>query len=412
MALRILLSAYRCSPYDVSEAYAAFCWLDILLKRYSVTLLTTVENEKGITNYYNPLPENLTIISFKDNYPLKSNSIIRNGVKLGYFIFNNRLKGYLKQHADLVQSADVLFHKSPMSFRYLSCLSAYDKPFVFGPIGGGLKPHPQLKSFFKGEGLLYKLRNIDQYILQLPAYRLQFERSRAILITLEYVKDIIEEKYHSKMVEIFDTGIDCQLYKKDPAQQETENFTILFVGRLVKYKGAELLVKAIHQLKVTRRLKENIFVHLVGSGAEEETLQNLVNQYQLGDTITFFGNISKEEVKSHYQESSLFCYPSLKEASGNALLEAMSFELPIITIDNGGPKYMCPDQGAIKIPITDEITIVNEIANSILKLYEDKELANRMGKLNREYCIEEYDWHALEKKIYSFFDAIQDDKQP
>lgn len=395
----ILISAYTCNPFGVSESLAAFNFVKILLKNYSIILLTTNENESLIKKYFaKEKVYDLKIISFKDSYPGKKTSIIRDSIKLGYFIFNYKLYRFLKKNPEIIKKADILYHKSPSSFRYFSNLSKFKKPFIFGPTGGGLQTPQIIKDFFKTENKFLKLRKFDQFLLNTKFYKNHYRSADNILITLPYVKDIIGDEFEDKYVEIFDTGIDTDKHKNNSIISDDNR--ICFVGRLTPYKGAELLVKAVHLI---HNKHPNLKVEIVGDGEEKENLINLCEKLNITHVIHFHGHLPLQEVENIYKRSSIFCFPTLTEASGNSLLEAMSYSLPIVTINNGGPKFMCPDEGAFKIDIDSPGKMIKSMSNSIDALLNDKALRIKMGEINRAHCIKNYDWRIIEHKVLNFF---------
>jgi len=406
--MKVLMVGYRCSPYDVSEAYAAFSWLEILLKKYEVILFTTTHQKSDVLKYYNnQLPKTLKIIAFNDNHRFKGSFLINDSIKLGYFIFNYKAKNYVKRNISIFNEVNVLFHKSPMSFRYPSFLSNFDKPFIIGPIGGGVSLPKSLKSYFQNNKIKRLLSEIDPYLLKLKPIKRNFDKADHILITLGYVKEIFDESHIKKMCEICDTGIDTSQFKKFKLDANNNSkVRILFVGRLVKAKGAELLIKAVSKLYYQFQ-NQRFMVDIVGDGVEYNNLKTLVLEYQLGDVINLVGKVDRNQVKDYYNKADIFCFPTLKEASGNVLLEAMSYSLPIVTINNGGPKYMCPPQGSIKIEPIGEAYIIAAIADALLELINEPELREEMGNFNHEYCVKTFDWNAIEKKIFAIFDEYE-----
>ncbi|MCM4174097.1 glycosyltransferase family 1 protein [Arenibacter sp. TNZ] len=395
----ILISAYTCNPYGVSESLAAFNFVKILLKKFSVILLTTRENEIFINEYFkNDSNLHLKIISFKDTYPGKKVPIIKDSIKLGYFIFNYKIRRFLKQNTEIIQKSDILYHKSPSSFRYFSNLSKFNKTFIFGPTGGGLQTPPIIKKFFRNENKILKLRKFDQFLLNTSFYKKHYRSADIILITLPYVKDILGDEFEDKYVEIFDTGIDTNLHTNNSIFSDDNR--ICFVGRLTPYKGAELLIKAIHLI---HNKYPDLKVEIVGDGEEREKLIGLCQKLKIIHKINFHGHLPHQEVKDIYKNSSIFCFPTLTEASGNSLLEAMSYSLPIVTINNGGPKFMCPDEGSFKVDIDAPEKMIKAISNSIDILLKNKDLRIKMGEINRAHCIKNYDWNVLELKVLEVF---------
>ncbi|HJP64303.1 MAG TPA: glycosyltransferase family 4 protein [Mucilaginibacter sp.] len=393
----ILFSSYLCNPYAISEAYLAFEWLRILLKQFNIILLTTHEEKESVERYYkNNRPDNLDIISFVDNYPLKRNGKIKNTIRLGYFFFNYKITSYLKKRPEILDRCDIILHKSPESFRHFTSLVKFDKPVYIGPLAGGLKTPAGMKDYFKKEHFLLKLRGLDKLILKLPVYKNQFKKAEKILLCLEYVRNTLPPGLLERSVLLLNNGIYCDQYEQ--ATDDTSIVKILFVGRLTRYKGTELLIRALNRVR-----SSNFVLNILGRGEEQESLEALVKSYNLSDKIIFHGYKSIEETRQFYGSSSIFCLPTLTEASGNVFFEAMASGLPIITIDNGGPKHICPTEGAIKIPITSEDGIINDLQKSLELLMASPQKREEMGKFNRTYCRGHYDWKVIEQNILSFF---------
>jgi len=273
----------------------------------------------------------------------------------------------------------------------------FNKPFIFGPTGGGLQTPEIVKELFVKENKILKLKKLDKFLLNTRLYKNHYYKAENILITLPYVKKILGPQYNSKYVEIFDTGIDTSKHINE--KTDLKELRISFVGRLTAYKGAELLIKAVSNIK---NKYPNLIVDIVGDGEEKNNLIDLCKKMEL-DKVIFHGHLNHTEVETIYKKSSVFCFPTLTEASGNSLIEAMSYGLPIVTINNGGPKYMCPEEGSFKIDIDAPEKMILALSKSIDTLLRDKQIRNRMGKFNRKHCVENYDWKIIEKKLINFF---------
>lgn len=395
----IIYSAYSCDPSEVSEKYVAFIWLQMLLKQFTLILLTTKQAEASIKAYYNnTLPANLQIIGFEDNYPFKGMRIIRNTVQLGYFFFNYKINRYLCKNPQILNSCDLIFQKTPESYRHFTSLVNFQKPVYIGPLGGGLKPPKELKGYFKKEPLLYKFRNLDALLLRLPVYQRQFLKARKILVAIDYLDDILPKEYLKNKRVLMNSGVNCSQFPHANLSSQTTN--IIFVGRLTRYKGAELLIRAIVKLK-----GQDFKLHIFGEGEESRHLKDLVVKLDLAGEVNFHGFVHPVAMKPFYQAATIFCLPTFTESLGIAFLEAMACGLPIVTIDNGGPKFICPSQGAIKIPIMPESDIINVLTESIQFLIKNPDKAKEMGRFNRQYCQQHYDWQIIEKEVLDFFKA-------
>jgi len=393
----ILYSAYFCKPGEGSEAYTAVKWLEILLKEHNVTLLTNRSSADGLHQYYTTLPHNLKIVGFDVPEWLEKKRNIQ--LHLGYFNFNKQSYRYLRSNPDVVNWTDVMLRKTPSSFRYYTSLSRIPKPLVVGPLGGGLQVPEQLKSYFKKESFLNKLRKLDSFLLKFPPFSSQLKKADKILITLDYLRDILPHQYVPKMITLFDTGIDTSDLKKVNKTGHDGPVNILYVGKLIRYKGAELLLKSIVPLKDKYAFK----LHIVGDGVERQALEQLTKEQGLEPWVTFHGNVNRHEVFDFFKEADIFCAPSLTEASGNAILEAMLYSLPIVTINNGGPKYMCPDNGAVKVNIQEEAGIIQDMTAGLIRLINNPADRTAMGAANFEFLQQNFSWSVLETKINGFF---------
>jgi len=99
---------------------------------------------------------------------------------------------------------------------------------------------------------------------------------------------------------------------------------ILFVGRLVHYKGLDILINAMQFIK-------NAELWIVGQGPEFNTLQDQAKSHCVADRVTFFGAIEQQELEELFCQADCFCLPSRDrtEAFGMAALEALCRGLPV-----------------------------------------------------------------------------------
>jgi glycosyltransferase involved in cell wall biosynthesis len=128
--------------------------------------------------------------------------------------------------------------------------------------------------------------------------------------------DVIPLAYsHTKQNSLFQT------FKK----LTTEKPTILFVGKLRKYKGVEYLIHAIHDLP-------NVGLRIVGNGEELSNLKQITNKLGINSRVTFLGYVPNEHLPVEYENADIFVLPSIdgSEAFGIVQAEAMSYGLPVI----------------------------------------------------------------------------------
>ncbi|MBN1474635.1 MAG: glycosyltransferase [Syntrophaceae bacterium] len=130
--------------------------------------------------------------------------------------------------------------------------------------------------------------------------------------------------------------------------------TVLFVGKLRKYKGIKYLINAI------QRIPEAI-LRIVGDGEELSNLKNLAKKLGITAQVSFLGKISDEQLYVEYKKADLFVLPSIdaSEAFGIVQAEAMSYGLPVINTDlpSGVPHVSLNEVTGITIPPRDSIAL-------------------------------------------------------
>lgn len=101
--------------------------------------------------------------------------------------------------------------------------------------------------------------------------------------------------------------------------------TILFVGKLRKYKGVEYLIRALPRMP-------EVLLRVVGDGEEASNLRQLASELGVDSRVTFLADISNEHLSDEYRNANLFVLPSIdaSEAFGIVQAEAMSYGLPVI----------------------------------------------------------------------------------
>lgn len=203
-----------------------------------------------------------------------------------------------------------------------------------------------------------------------------------------------QEKW--KRLEVIRLGVDLSKYHKDP-KEDSSVCQILCVARLIPAKGLHLLIDAIASLK-----KKGLHFHLVlvGGGERKETFEQYAKEKEVEEFITFTGALSQEETKSYYQQADLFVLPSFAEGVPVVLMEALAFELPSIATQVAGIPEIIEEgvNGFIIAP-----GVVEDIAEKLTILIQDKDLRKEMGRAGRKKVGEEYSLPDNLLKLYNYF---------
>lgn len=178
---------------------------------------------------------------------------------------------------------------------------------------------------------------------------------------------------------------------------------ILFVGRLTQQKNVQTMLKAISILK--QSYKGNFVFLVAGDGPLMEKLKVLTLELNIQENVIFLGRIPHNVLRHLYECSDIFLFPSLFEGLGRAILEAMSFGLPIIT-SNHGPvtELVIHKKNGFLIPPNDPI----EISQALLSLLEDKNLRQEFGKQSSSF-VKDYDFSRINKIEIDFIKRTIDE---
>lgn len=157
-----------------------------------------------------------------------------------------------------------------------------------------------------------------------------------------------------------------------PIKLERNGISIGMTGRLDSIKGINYLLEAIKL--VSRQVKQEFHVYIVGDGPEMKNLQMLANLLDIEDYVSFMGYQSN--VSAWLKSWDIFCLPSLQENHSIALLEAMRAGNAIICTNVGGnPETVDNGKEALLVDAADP----EAIASNLVKLIESPSIRNNLG---------------------------------
>ncbi|MDD3887317.1 MAG: glycosyltransferase family 4 protein [Patescibacteria group bacterium] len=173
--------------------------------------------------------------------------------------------------------------------------------------------------------------------------------------------------------------------------------TVLFVGRLLKYKGAQYIIEAIPE--IISKFPETKFIFIGEDQGYKKSLVSIAQIKNVEKYCVFTGKISDQELYEYYSISDIFVLPSATEGFGIVALEATLSGMSPILANQGGLKYVLSDIGGININI--ESNIPKQISKSVIELINNK---NKLNILNLQNKIKQkFDWQNIvnqTEKIY------------
>lgn len=205
--------------------------------------------------------------------------------------------------------------------------------------------------------------------------------------------NVSEEKNY-----VIPNGVDFDYIQS--IQPDMQKMDIVYVGRLISHKNVDVLLKAIKHVKKTF---PQIKCGIIGNGPDLEKLKKLSASLNLGDNVTFFGFVEKDEdVYSYMKSSKIFVLPSTREGFPNTILEANSCGLPAIIVDhekNAGVGVINDNENGFIVKLSAE-----EISNKILYLLENEIELTKLNKSSVEFA-KNYDWELIVSKIENVYEA-------
>ncbi len=189
--------------------------------------------------------------------------------------------------------------------------------------------------------------------------------------------------------------LDPGAYDRDAIRVEKglSGHVVLFVGRLSHEKKVDTLVRAFHRIA---QVLEDAQLVLVGGGPERRRLEQLCAELGIRDRVVFTGAIPRGEVIRYLAAADMFVLPSMMEGLPKALLEAMAMGKPIVaTRAPGITEVVGHGREALLVEVGD----VDGLANAILTVLTDEELARRLASNARRTFERYYSYERLYPKL-------------
>ena len=177
--------------------------------------------------------------------------------------------------------------------------------------------------------------------------------------------------------------------------------TVVFAGRLVAEKGADVLMRAFAQ--VASRIPEAHLL-LAGEGPERTRLQELIGTLSLSSRVVMLGHLSAREMERHFRAAWVQVVPSRwAEPFGLSAAEAMMRGTAVVASSSGGLAEIVRDgETGFLVPPGDS----DAFAHALLKTLGDRELAERMGKAGREVALAHFSQTTFVDKMINLYETM------
>jgi glycosyltransferase involved in cell wall biosynthesis len=267
---------------------------------------------------------------------------------------------------------DVVHRMIPLSPTTPSLLASRCReigvPFVIGPLNGGL---PWPKGF---DGARRKEKEWLSYVRSayklMPGYRSMRSSASAILVASRDTLRQMPREYHERCFYVPENAIDPNRFAKRPAKAPRAAgapIQVVFLGRLVPYKGADMLIEAAAPLVKAGRLTVNI----VGDGPQMAEVRQLVTSLGVEGGVKLSGWVDHRQVQQCLADADVFGFPSIREFGGAVVLEAMALGVVPIIVNYGGPAELVTEKTGYLLELGSREQIIGRLRETLTKLCDD-----------------------------------------
>jgi colanic acid/amylovoran biosynthesis glycosyltransferase len=262
----------------------------------------------------------------------------------------------------------------------------------------------------------YDVTTSDEYLLKSRSYNIhhyvshneKLKKSNTHFIAAsKFIKQkLIEKGFPEKQIITHYIGVNLDLFQ--PNESVTREKVILFVGRLVRNKGCEYLIRAMREVQIQH---PDTRLVIIGEGDQKESLKKLATQ--LNVQAEFLGKLPYTSVVGWMNRAKIFSVPSIEvesgasEGFGMVFAEAQAMGLPVVSFNTGG----------ISEAVSDEETGLlakqkdwQQLSTNIIKLMDDKELWHSYSSKGIKRVKEQFNLRQQNKKLEEIYQSILSSK--
>ena len=209
---------------------------------------------------------------------------------------------------------------------------------------------------------------------------------------------------YTNPIAVIPNGIDLSRFSVSSQKQEGKKRKLLFVARIHRIKGIDMLIKAWNMLDDS--FYNEWELDIVGNKQDEQYYKELVAMAQCGN-VNFVGELSGQDLTDKYNEADLYILPTHSENFGIVVAEALACGVPVITT-TGAPWQVVEERkcGWWIDPTVEDI--YNTLKISLMKSEEE---LSEMGKRGRKLMEDEYSKESVARKTREVYEWILGERE-
>jgi colanic acid/amylovoran biosynthesis glycosyltransferase len=229
------------------------------------------------------------------------------------------------------------------------------------------------------------------------------KRAAIFLCVSEFIRNkALEHGFPEEKLRVQYTGIDLKQFQ--PAENKVDRDLILYVGRLVEYKGAMHVIRAA---AIARKSCPTARVVLIGDGPLRSDLVRLARE--LNVPCNFLGAQPSNIVREWLSRARVFCAPSMTlpdgqaEALGNVFTEAQAMGVPVVSYQHGGiPEAVLHGKTGLLAPEGD----INTLAQHLVRYLSDSAFWQECSAKGVEWAREHFDVISQTARLENIYEEV------
>lgn len=402
--LRVLLSAFACSPAEGSESGVGWRWaLEVARLGHQVTVVTRRLYRADIE----AVPrESFSGLDIQFVYVDLAPWITFHGWR--------KVAGYLylylwQLHALIVSRRlhrqkpfDFVHHITFGGIRFPTFLGALGVPLIFGPLGGGERAPLRLRASYPLRGkIVDALRDLSNFAVRLdPMMHYAFGRATHIVLRTPESVSVVPPRYRHKVFLERDIGIDPGEWGDVTTKAPSGHYPrFLFAGRHVYWKGMHLGIAAF--AKVLEECPKARLT-ILGSGPDSGHWRRTARRLGIDGSIDWNPWVGHHDMGAVYRSHDIFLFPSLHDTGGTVLCEAAAHRLPVVCLNLGGPAVLVEETFGIKVTVDQrsETEVIAALSAALVRLARDPPEIARMGAAAGTWAAAQT-WASRVERVYS-----------
>lgn len=238
------------------------------------------------------------------------------------------------------------------------------------------------------------------------AYRWLFGRIPRVHTVSRFLEGRLRERGYAGHIDIVPAGVRLDAFPfREPRPHGPVRF--LFVGRLVEYKGLDVLLRAFPQVVAVH---PDATLDVVGDGPLLRESRSIVQDLRIEGSVTFHGARMPAAVAAHMREADVLVVPSRDVASGQAegspvvTKEALATGLQVVTTRNGGLPETIPP--AMHDELLTGRPSAATLAEAMLRLASHRDQWPARARIGREWVEAEFDWRRLASRLALIYEEL------